>query len=105
MPGICLTPGKVKAYTDGRSLPEEGVPKAGGLASLLHELRFYSGEASPTPVCEDSVMRLNFRCRRCRSPLSIQAEQTWKTVFCPSRQGEFLPPTCSADILPRGRRP
>ena len=33
MPGICLTPGKVKAYTDGRSLPEEVVPKAGGLSS------------------------------------------------------------------------
>jgi hypothetical protein len=29
----------VKAYTDGRSLPEEVVPKAGGLSLLLHKLR------------------------------------------------------------------
>ncbi len=48
-------------------------------------------------------MWLNFRCRRCRSSLSIQAEQTGKTVLCPSCHCEMVAPAASEPNLPRGR--
>ena len=47
-------------------------------------------------------MLLNFRCRRCRRPLSVEADQKGTTVNCPKCQCEMVVPDASEPNVPRG---
>jgi HEAT repeat protein len=48
-------------------------------------------------------MLLNFRCRRCRRPLSIEADQKGNSITCPRCQCEMVVPAASEPNVPPGQ--
>ncbi len=48
-------------------------------------------------------MLLNFRCRRCRAPLSVESDRKDTMILCPACHCELVVPAGSEPNVPRGR--
>src|SRR5260370_37702876 len=48
-------------------------------------------------------MLIDFRCRRCRLPLSIDEDQKGNTIHCPTCNCEMVVPRASEADTPRGQ--